>query len=375
MAVLLAGGGALGAETSRPSLVVLDLEPKGATALQADAATQNVVRGLRELDVFQVLSSADMRQLLALERTRQLSGADTEGMSQLAQVLGARNVVAGTVTKLGNGLQVELRLLDTAAQKVLAQKAAGPATMEQLAGLLPGLAQELVAPLLQEQQGLLVVRTKEEAAEVVLDDVLVASTPMKTPIKVSRGAHRLQVRKDGFIAESRTTRITPDQLTLEEFTLVPSADYAEAYKLRHERTRTGAWFFTGATVVGIGGAILIDRLFTDPTYQHEFVPRQKAVFGVVPKNLPTQFKDDAAWMKTYNDCGANPADCQQTLQTLQGQLLLGEALTIGLAMVGAVSAGLASYLWLTGQDPNRYANLVATVTFGPEPTFVLVGRF
>ncbi len=63
----------------RPNLLVLDLEPRGVGMPEAQAATSSVVRGLRQLDVFQVLSSDDVRQLLALERTRQLSGARAEG--------------------------------------------------------------------------------------------------------------------------------------------------------------------------------------------------------------------------------------------------------------------------------------------------------
>jgi hypothetical protein len=49
--------------------------------------------------------------------------------------------------------------------------------------------------------------------------------------------------------------------------------------------------------------------------------------------------------------------------------------TGGLVVLGLGSAGLATYLWLTGRDPNRYANVVATVAPGPTPTFVLAGAF
>jgi hypothetical protein len=71
--VALASSAAMAAD-NRPNLLVLDLEPRGVGLPEAQAATGSVVRGLRQLEVFQVLSSDDVRQLLALERTRQLSG-------------------------------------------------------------------------------------------------------------------------------------------------------------------------------------------------------------------------------------------------------------------------------------------------------------
>ena len=58
LAALLTAFGASAENASRPPLLVMQLESKGATDLEATAATQHVVRGLRELDVFSVLSVA-----------------------------------------------------------------------------------------------------------------------------------------------------------------------------------------------------------------------------------------------------------------------------------------------------------------------------
>ncbi|HMK72244.1 MAG TPA: hypothetical protein VK454_02835, partial [Myxococcaceae bacterium] len=174
-----AADAAVQATQTRPPLLVLDLEARGGGVPEAQAATINVVRGLRDLDVFQVLSADDVRQLLALERTRQLSGAKGESaLGELGKALGANNAVVGSVTRVGGKYQVEIRLLDVATQKVLNQKTLGPvSTVTEIASALPGLSQELVAPLLKDQQGYLLVRTREEAAEVLVDDTLVGSTP------------------------------------------------------------------------------------------------------------------------------------------------------------------------------------------------------
>lgn len=353
---------------SRPSLLVLDLEPKGATALQAEAATLGVVRGLRALDVFQVLSADDARRLLALERTKQLMGADSD-TSSVSRALGTRHSVIGSVVQLipSTQLQVELRLLDSSAGKVVSQKAFGPVdSMEAIAAAMPGLAQELVAPLLQAEQGTLVVRTREEAAEVLVDDQLMGSTPMQKPLALSRGSHRVMVRKDGFIAQAFSVRIEPERTTEQDVTLLPSPDYAEAYSQRHGRLRTGAWIASGVALGLLAGAVVMDRRVVEPSYQNEFLPRQLALSQASASQLSkaglNQGQD-----ATRRACGADPAACREELDALAGPLRVQQAVTLGAAGLGLAAVGVASYLWLTGEDPNRYAGLVAGLSWSDGP--------
>ena len=228
----------------RPLLVVMDLQPKGATPLQAQAATQAVVRGLRELDVFQILSSDDVRQLLAIERGRELIGAGSkDGAVGVGKALGARQVVTGAVSVTGSAITVDLNLLDTKKAQVSSHRAFGPVrSMEKVAQALPGVAQELVGPLLLAQQGSLLVRTHEEGAEVVVDGTLRGSTPLAEAVKLPRGLHRVEVRKDGFITRSVPVRIEPVQVAVQDVTLVPSPDYAEALVLAYAQTNSGFCF-------------------------------------------------------------------------------------------------------------------------------------
>lgn len=361
----------------KPILLALDIDGKGVSALEAEAASQSVVRGLRELDVFDVLSAADVRELLAMERTRQLLAGDAKGstVTELGNLFGSRHAVAGTMTRVGGELRVEIRLLDNADLKVLSQRALGPVKgIEEIATQLPGLAQELVGPLLEMQRGQLLVRTNEEAAEVLVDDVLVATTPMQAPVKLPRGQHRVQVRRDGFIAQTRGTRIFPEQVTTEEFLLIPSPDYAEAYAQRHGRLRMGALIATGTAVGLIGGAVLLDRFGTEPLYTRSFLPRQLALSNVT--DLPAEVEGDADLLSLYTACGANPALCAVEAERLQTQLTLQQAATGGMVVLGIASAATAGYLFFTGKDPNRYANLVASFAVGGEGgTFVLSGSF
>ena len=378
--VVCAGAVARAADT-KPPLMVLELDAKGATALQAEAATLSVARGLRELDVFSVLSSADVRQLLAIERSKQLvSGSSAAGLSSLGTALGARNAVVGSVTKLGAGLSVELRLLDTTTSRVISQRAFGPAPLEKLAQALPGLAQELVGPLLQDQQGTLLVRGKEEGAEVYVDETLVASLPMLKPALLPRGNHRVALKKNGFITQTLSVRIEPDQLRLEEVTLVPSPEYEDAYRKRNGALRLGASLATAGAVLAVGGAIVLDRLSTEPLYREQFLPRQvwlEEHTGAKPtQGGAGQFQSDPQALAAYQSCVGQAQGCRDKATQLQNQIRLQQYAEIGLGVIGVAAAATAVYLWVTGEDPNRYSHLNAGVSFGGSgPTVALSGQF
>jgi TolB-like protein len=356
------GAGAAMAQV-KPPLVVFDLEGRGASELQAQGATQSVVRGLRELDVFQVLSAEDVRNLLAIERTRQLFGREGSGTAEMTHALGARYAVAGSVTPVGKQLQVEIRLLDTEKQTVLSQKTLGPVEkMEVVANQLPGLSQELVGPLLREQQGSLMVQSTELGSEVLVDGSLIGSTPMKAAVDLPRGQHRLQVRKDGFIEQSRPIRVEPKQVATESFLLMPSPDYAEAWKLRHGRLRIGAYIATALAVGGLASAYYLGNNVTGPKYQQQFVPLQ---YALKAQPLPAQYATADAQI-AWTQCGMDPVNCSNKAKSLQSDILLDEIVTISLAVVGLAATGAAAYLWLTGEDPNRYTKLIAGISLTPD---------
>jgi hypothetical protein len=169
--------------------------------------------------------------------------------------------------------------------------------------------------------------------------------------------------------------IQKGQLTVEQVSLIPSADYAEAWKQRHGRLRTGAWITTAVAVVAASTALVVDRALTEPTFRQEFLPRQMALQGryLEEPGITGDSKAEA----TYFDCGANPGRCATESRALSAQLSTQQWVVGAAAGVGVIATGVASYLWLTGADPNRYAQLVASVEVSERgaPGLVLAGRF
>lgn len=373
--LLLVVGGIAQAQTeqSKPGLAVFDMRGIDTRPTEAAAATNAVVKGLRELDAFDVLSSDDLRQLLSIERQKQMLGVESDAnASASVQALGVKNFVVGSVTRTSGGLSAELRLLDPATNKVVSQRTlAAQPSLDKLASGLVVAAQELVGPLLQAEQGQLLVRTREEGAEVLVDDISRGSTPLPAPIVIPRGRHRLTIKKDGFIARVTVASVAKDQLTLEDVTLVPSADYMAAYNAKNKRLRIGGYVAAGLAVASFVTAVLLDRVGAEPKYQNDFKPRQEVLEAVSIGNAnPTAFTT-----QIQQECLANQETCRtearSAASTIQG-LQIATWVMVG---VGAAAVVAAAYCFLAGEDPNRYAQLVASILPEGGGTVGLVGHW
>ena len=363
VAVGLAAVASAQIDEQKPGLAVFDLKGIDTRPAETQAALNAVVKGLRELDAFDVRSSEDLRELLSLERQRQLLGMEGDNqVSAAVQAVGVKNVVVGSVTRTQGGLSAELRLLDSKDNTVVAQRTVPPQpSLDKLAQALSGIAQELVGPLLSLEQGQLLVRTGEEGAEVVVDDVPRGSTPLPAAIKLPRGRHRLTVKKDGFISRVTVVKVQRDQLTLEEVTLVPSADYVAAYEARNKRLRLGGYLGLGVAAAGFLSALIIDRFVAEPMYQNQFKPRQEALEAVSSGR-----SGDGSFFVSdeQRDCFGDQDACRTRSRELASSLNTLQAVTWVMVGVGAVGLAAAAYCFVSGEDPNRYAQLVAGITPG-----------
>lgn len=350
------------ADEQKPGIAVFDLKGIDTRPSEAEAASAAVARGLRELDAFEVESSDDLRQLLSIERQKAMLGMENDSnVSAAAQALGVKHFVVGSVTRTSAGLSAELRLLDPKQNKVIAQKAVpSQPSLDKLTGQLTGVVQELVGPLLQEEQGSLLVRTHEEGAEVLVDEISRGSTPLPAPIKVPRGRHRLTVKKDGFIARVTVTNVSKDQLALEDITLVPSADYVQAYNARNKTRRIGGIAAVAVGVVALGLGIGLNAGVAESVYQNDFKPRQAVLQAVASGTATAQAFPSGVGA----DCFQNQADCRTKAQgdvaSING-ISVASWVLIGVAGVAAVAA---AYCFISGDDPGRYANLVASLLPG-----------
>lgn len=131
-------------------VLLLDLE-----ALAVEPATARIIDGLltdavhRHSAQLELLTAADMRQMLELEATKQGMGCTTEScLAELAGAMGARYVVFGQVGKLDTLTLVQLNLFDSRAARSLGRKEIRTQNMADLADAMQPAVDELLAPLL-----------------------------------------------------------------------------------------------------------------------------------------------------------------------------------------------------------------------------------
>ncbi len=107
---------ALTAATEKPRLAVLDIQALGASKEDAVALTEAATAELSRRAFFDVVSSRDIQTLLGVERQKAILGCGEDSsscMAELASALGSRFVLSGTLTKLGDALQLSLQMLDS----------------------------------------------------------------------------------------------------------------------------------------------------------------------------------------------------------------------------------------------------------------------
>lgn len=115
MVPLLLLSAALAGAPEKPRLAVLDIQAVGASKDDAVALTDAVTAELSRRAFFDIISSRDIQTLLGVERQKQLFGCDESSscMAELANALGSRFVLSGTLTRLGDALQLSLQMLDS----------------------------------------------------------------------------------------------------------------------------------------------------------------------------------------------------------------------------------------------------------------------
>jgi hypothetical protein len=347
LAALLAAAPA-GAADQRPKLAVLDLAANGASKELASAAGGVVASELDRLGVFKVVTSEAIRDLLAFEKQRQMLGCTDAGcMAEVGGALGVDLLVSGKVSRLAatrdvpESFTLELTLTSVKKGQREGSIIETGRSEADLLGKATRAAQRVVQKVLAGRSGTLVVAASEAGAVVKVDDQVKGTTPLQGQIPLPAGPHALSVEKQGFVAFQREVQILPGQVADERVTLVPSPDFIREYEARQKKLRLGAWISTGVAVAGLAGAVLLQadasRVYgTESTPGTFLFARRKLLDGVEVDPIT----------------GVNYRAQASALKATVSQRENASYLAAG---VGAAAAVAATWLWIAGDDPDRYA--------------------
>ena len=353
-----AAGQAHGSDT-RPRLAVLDLGASGTNTSVAAALAAVVANELDRLGAFKVVTSETIRAVLALEQQKQMLGctADASCLAEIGGALGVDYLVSGRVTALKGGSGVTSFTLDLTLSAVKKAQREGSSiemarTEAELVGLVPRAVSRLTAKVLATRTGKLVLTSSEAGAVVKIDEQVKGTTPLGGALSLPSGFHAVMVEKQGFVAWQKDVQIAANKLLEERAGLAPSPDFIRDYESRNGKLRTFAWLSTGLAVVGVGAAaffqVKANRLYGDATTSDTFVYYQKKLAA-----------------GTLSEGGV---DFQTRANDLKSQIQSSQTLSYVSAGVGGAAAITALVLWISGEDPGRYARYrEASASFAPLP--------
>jgi TolB-like protein len=329
-------------------IAVVDLTPIGTPGTLAQNLTAAVVTELSRVRLLEVVSREEILKMLSFEENRMMLGCtDAVCLAEIGGALGVEYLVTGNVGQVGDRVLVNLQLIDIRQIKVVNRiKRETGSEGEMLASVASG-ARELVAKVLSEKPGLLMLHVGEEGADVYLDDSLRGVTPVGV-IELASGPHRLRVGKKGFVDWAKEIEIDPDETETVEITLIPSREYIESYESRHGSLRTWAWIASGSAAA-FGAAALGLFLYADQSYfPNEVEPYRKDCIEQ-GRSCPDSLRDKVEQNGTTYD------RMIYSVYALDALLVL--------------SAGAALYCWLAGDDPDRYEKFRRTeVQIHPAPS-------
>lgn len=222
----------------------------------------------------------------------------------------------------------------------------------ELVGRVGRAVNRLFQKVLAGRTGKLLVNSLEAGAVVRVDEQVKGTTPLGGTLEIPAGPHTLSVEKEGFVLWQREVPIEAGQVTEVGATLVPSPDFIKAWERRHGRLRAGAWIATGVAVAAVAGAAWLqfdaNRLYGNETSPGTFLfARRKLQDGITVEGS-TNYRTLA--------------------NGLQARIETDQTLALASAGVAVVSAGVATWLWIAGDDPGRYRRFgAATATAGLAP--------
>jgi hypothetical protein len=368
-ALTLAAAGAARAAPpadARPQVAVMAFTASGAPGSLAAAATGAVAAELDRLGAFKVLAEDDVMKLLSLEHRQQMLGCvrgncATESAGA-AGAAGAEYMVTGQVSKVGADeaatYGIDLALTSTRTRERISSITDVAPSEAALVRAVPRLVARLTERVLGAHTGRLVVQTNEAGAVVKIDEKVRGTTPVPRPLDVPAGPRSLVVEKEGFVAWQSDLTIQPGRSRLESVTLVPSPDYIQAYETRARRIRAGAWAATALAVAGATTAVVFQMRAssaygdtatpgTFAYYKQKVLDQASAPQGVDYRALMDRRKNDVTFDQNVSYVGMS---------------------------LGAIGAGLATGLWLMGDDPARYASYRAVAAVLPGGASITVAR-
>lgn len=97
---------------SLETVAIIDFEGIGISKSESRALTQRLTSEIVEIGKFTVVERSEMKRLLDEQKFQYSGCIDVSCAVEIGKMLGAKSMVVGTISKLGNSYNVDSRLID-----------------------------------------------------------------------------------------------------------------------------------------------------------------------------------------------------------------------------------------------------------------------
>lgn len=293
--------------------------------------TNVVTDTLDSLGPFRALSTTDIARVLEYEANNQLLGCDDPScVTQLGRSLGARWLVSGDISKIGETYVLQLKLHDPrdgqVKKRITREHKGAPEAMFKD---LRVATKMLMRDLLKDRAGTLQLTSSEEGATVIIDEVTVGVTPVKD-LQVSGGMHSLLLQKQGFVDFRQDFEINKGQAFGLKARMQASDDYRRQYRRKAQIVRSVA-------IVSISTAVLAAA--TGGFFYYDGLQRASA--------LEQNVSD-------YNAQEIRTASQREVMMQQREDLAAVDIVVLSAGGLAIATGLLGTGLYLFGDDPGRY---------------------
>jgi hypothetical protein len=203
-------------------------------------------------------------------------------------------------------------------------------------------------PKLRARIATVTITTNVAGATVSVDDEVVATSPLASPVPLNAGAHRVVVRKDGFVESSRRIEVAGGDFPAVDIRLTEQPALGRHSEPATESSTTGSTLRTTGIIVGATGLVAIGV---------------GAAFGLSAKSK----NDEAAGMCTGVECrdprAVSLTDDARSAATVS---------TIGFVAGGVLLAsGVGLFLFAPKMESKTAVRLAPRV--GPQSALLSIG--
>jgi len=248
-----------------PKLVaVLDLKATPGAEAAATALTTMLVAEVAAVEGHKAISRNEIKSILAHSADAQLAGCnEARCAADVAHLVNADVLVAGTVDKVGGATVVSLSLIDAGATDATTgpavlgrQEAAFRGPDDQLLTLARPLIQRLFdGPNAGKHRGSLELFA-EEGAGVFVDGKDVGKTPLPSLKDLPTGVHSVAFSKDGRVSQNFDVVIARNEPTVIRVELIEESLFEQGW---FWATAGGVVLVAGGTAAGITTYALLNQ--------------------------------------------------------------------------------------------------------------------